>query len=130
MPISWFDLNGSVDQLATYTGNNPQATARSLMFMIQYTSEAARFYDVEGIMRTAMRTDQRQQGLPDRQQSLENNWGQISQYAYDVTNNPSTPPRNIGGVGTFNSFNDVARTVPILLGSLFEVTGSFSHDEL
>jgi hypothetical protein len=45
------DLIGWVNQLATLQPGavNQEATARSLSFLIQFTSEAARFWDVAGV---------------------------------------------------------------------------------
>ena len=66
MPISIDDLIGSVNQLAALTGVvNQQATARSLMFLIQFTSEAARFTDVAGVFEDVMgNPGQSYHGLP------------------------------------------------------------------
>jgi hypothetical protein len=111
MLISFNDLVGSVRNLATVGypyGGNQQDVARSMMFMIQYTSEAARFWDVYGVMSDIMNSwTARYDGLPLLQQNLENSWDAISQYGYRVTNDPYTPPTNITGVGTFWNWGDV-----------------------
>jgi Ribosome inactivating protein len=130
MPISYNDLNGSVNQLAFYAGGDTQATARSLMFMIQFVSEATRLNQVRGTMLTAMGTFDVQQGLPAEQESLENRWGQLSQYAIDVTNNSAIAPRTIGAAGTLTNFGQVAAFLSTMLGVPSEETGSPNHDEL
>jgi hypothetical protein len=130
MQISFADLNGSVNQLATYTGGNPQATARSLMFMIQFVSEATRINQVRGTMLAAMGGAAQITGLPVEQLSYENNWGRLSQYAIDVTNNSATPPRTIGSAGTLSTFGEVAEFLSTMLGVTSEETGSTGHDEL
>ncbi|MFD8750104.1 ribosome-inactivating family protein [Kitasatospora sp. NPDC059577] len=136
MPIGWYDLMGSIDNLATTGypyGANQQNVARSLMFMIQFTSEAARFWDVYGVTRDIQGGNTPfYNGLPLTQQYLENSWDQISQYAYDVTNNPSTPPVNVTGVGTFYSYGDVQRWMAMLIGTTSQVssTGDWNHSEL
>jgi Ribosome inactivating protein len=130
MPISFNDLNGSVNQLANYGGNNNTGTARSLMFMIQFVSEATRINQVRGIMLTAIGTNNRIVGLPPTQESLENDWGQLSRYAIDVTNNSAIAPRSIGAAGTLSNFGQVAAFLSTMLGVPSEATGSQSHDEL
>ncbi|MDF6045939.1 hypothetical protein LRD69_28155 [Streptomyces sp. JH14] len=62
--------------------------------------------------------DARCSGLPVLQQRLENSWQRISAFGYSVTQNPSTVPVNITGVGTFYSWNDVRRYMATLLGNL------------
>jgi hypothetical protein len=130
MPISYNDLMGSVNQLANYGGGDGQSTARSLMFMIQFISEATRINQVRGTMLTAMGTDARATGLPTAQLSYENDWGQLSQYAIDVTNNSATSPRTIGSAGLLTNFGQVAQFVATILGVPSESTGNQGHDEL
>ncbi|MER5353680.1 ribosome-inactivating family protein [Kitasatospora sp. NPDC002551] len=136
MPIGWNDLTASIDNLASTGypyGAAQQNVARSLMFMIQFTSEAARFWDVYGVTRDIQGGNRPvYQGLPERQQYLENSWDQISRYAYDVSNNPNTPPVNVTGVGMFYSFGDVQRWMAMLIGVTSQVssTGDWNHAEL
>jgi Ribosome inactivating protein len=135
MPISMNDLIGSVNQLATLQpgGVNQEATARSLSFLIQFTSEAARFWDVAGVFTDVMtRPDSNYHGLPDLQQHIENSWDQITRYAYAVTQNPATPSLNVIGVQRLNNFGDVQRRVAILMGqpNFVSSTGDWSHTEL
>lgn len=130
MPISFADLTGSVEQLANYAGGNDQATARSLMFMIQFVSEATRINQIRGTMLAAIGGAPRIVGLSTAQLSYENRWGQLSQYAIDVTNNPAIPPRTIGSAGTLSNFGQVAQFLATMLGVPAENTGSLSHDEL
>jgi hypothetical protein len=138
MPISFNDLTGSANNLATIGypyGANQQAVARSLMFMIQYTSEAARFTDVYGVMSDIMLSwSGYYNGLPILQQYLENAWYAISQFGYGVTQNPNnTPPLNVQGVGTFYSFNDVMARLGIMLATAYVAyspSGDWWHTEL
>ena len=134
MPISIDDLIGSVNQLAALTGVvNQQATARSLMFLIQFTSEAARFTDVAGVFEDVMgNPGQSYHGLPALQQEIENSWDQISRYAHAVTQNSSTLPLDVNGVEIFNNFGVVQRRLGILMGqtSFVNPTGDWRHTEL
>ena len=130
MQISFADLNGSVNQLANYNGGDTVTTARSLMFMIQFVSEATRINQVRGTMLAAMGGAPQITGLPDAQLSYENNWGRLSQYAIDVTNNSAIAPRTIGSAGTLSNFGQVAQFLSTMLGVPSEETGSTGHDEL
>jgi hypothetical protein len=82
MPISYFDVWNAIFNLAYEdTHNNQQGIARSLMLMIQFTSESARFNDVCGVMSDVMHSSgSSYPGLPMLQQQLENNWASISQF--------------------------------------------------
>jgi hypothetical protein len=126
MPISWYDVSGSITQLATinYTAllagdlNVRRATARSLMLLINMVSEAARLNDVEGTFRAAMNTwDLVRIGLPFAQQHLENNWGTLSNYFYQVGHGNLYPAPYIDGVGAVIGRDQVRRYVRVLLGS-------------
>ncbi|MFZ4841241.1 ribosome-inactivating family protein [Mycetocola saprophilus] len=135
MPLSYYDLTGSIVNLARSTnpsGNSARDAARSLMMLIQYTSESARFNDVYGVMSDITRSNSHYAGLPALQQALENSWGQMSTYAQNVTANPNTPGRDIAGVGHLGSFADVARYVALLVATtqLFrepQLGGSFGE---
>ena len=81
MPIGFTELRHSALTLAR--AGNPsrgnQSVARALMFMIQITSEAARFNDVFEAVAGVMGSPSRDfTGLDSRLQSLENAWGPIS----------------------------------------------------
>jgi hypothetical protein len=138
MQISFNDLTGSAENLATTGypyGQNQEAVARSMMFMIQYTSEAARFSDVYGVMSAIMLSwSGYYNGLPILQQYLENAWYAISQFGYGVSQNPNgTPPLNVQGVGTFYSFNDVMARLGIMLATAsvaYSPSGDWWHTEL
>ncbi|WP_274654779.1 ribosome-inactivating family protein [Paenibacillus humicola] len=137
MQISWNDLWNSMFNLMYTTnpfGNNQQAVARSLQFMIQYTSEAARFNDVYGVMSDIMHSySAYYNGLPLTQQYLENAWQDISTFGTNITNNPSTSPQYINGVGTLYSWSDVARYLALLLNTANrkqDTTGNWDHTEL
>ncbi|MFI9274150.1 ribosome-inactivating family protein [Kitasatospora sp. NPDC052896] len=119
MPISWTDLWYSYLNLLQQTnpyGNNQQNTARSLMLMIQYTSESARFWDVFGVMSAVMgNSGTVYNGLPIEQQYLENSWDAMSHWGQLITQNPGTPPLSVNGIGTLYSWGDAARYLALML---------------
>ncbi|MEU6482211.1 ribosome-inactivating family protein [Streptomyces sp. NPDC047017] len=134
MPMHYADFTGSVDNLATFTtGGNQQAAARSLMFLIQVTSEAARFNDVYGTG-LALTVGNGVDGLPLQQQYLENSWAHMSSFAYSVSQNPNTAPVDITGVGRLTDWNSVARYLALLIGNLNlpqeGQSGDWNHTEL
>nr|WP_255528284.1 ribosome-inactivating family protein [Streptacidiphilus sp. P02-A3a] len=122
MSISYEDFTSSILNLANatnpYGDNQQREVARSLMLMIQLTSEAARFNDVYGIGAAITGTDAHYNGLPTMQQYLENSWQRMSQYAVNVTQNPGTPPVAVNGVGTLSSWSDASRYLAMLVGNL------------
>jgi hypothetical protein len=105
MPVSMNDIYSSVASLATMTSGNvatgSQSAARSLMLLIQVTSEAARFSNVYGIMSQALGTPGSRGGLPTQEQNLENNWSAMSGYGVSVSNNSTTRPVTIVGAGSY-----------------------------
>jgi hypothetical protein len=133
--LAYLNMNGRND-----TQNDLPHVARSLMFMIQMTSEAARFNDVMGTARAIMYGPTydgygnqlfsgTQQGLPVFQQYLENNWARISSYGWDNLNNPNYT-ETIQGINpdtgnyttygngdpyTLSSYVDVANFLAVLL---------------
>ncbi|MFI5999330.1 ribosome-inactivating family protein [Streptomyces sp. NPDC051366] len=120
IPIWFNDIRASIVQLAnqTSTNANRQNTARSLMLLIQMTSEAARFNDLEGVFRAAVgdwgtgRT-----GLPDWQQNLENSWGTLSNFYWNLqgmgnTSWPTVP--YVNGIGPIENVSQVRRYVRVL----------------
>jgi Ribosome inactivating protein len=144
MPISWNDMWGSYSNLANADGANGasdvQNFARSLMFMVQFTSESARFYDVYGVMADLMLNYGTQvgdagyyYGLPAVQQELENSWSQISQYATNLSNNTNPPDLYVGpSTGTLTSFGDVQARLAegIAIPTEVSTTGDWWHTEL
>jgi hypothetical protein len=145
MPISWLALNQSFLSLANVPGTtNNQSLARALMFMIQYTSESARFYDVYQVMYNVMGNvpglgdaglgqPARYDGLPAAGQEYENNWSQISQYAINLTNGRNPGPLYVGpSAGTLYNFNDVQNHLAEGIGmpSRVSTTGNYRHTEL
>lgn len=127
--FSFDSFRGAINTLARTTGPNGTDLAKSLMLLIQPTSEAARFNDVYGIGADMMRSSSRNyDGLPMLQQRLENQWSAISEYAIRVSNNPSTPPLHVPQVGTFHSFHDVVRYMALLAGLPTSVPGGLSGD--
>jgi hypothetical protein len=144
MPISMNDIYSSVASLATTTsgniGTSTLSASRSLMLLIQVTSEAARFSNVYGIMSQALGNPGSRNGLPAREQNLENNWEAMSRYGLSVSHNSTTRPETIIGAGApdsrghatnlvLHSWSDVARYVGILLGNLDDL-GTPGHTEL
>jgi hypothetical protein len=127
--FSFDSFRGAINTLARTTGPNGTDLAKSLMLLIQLTSEAARLNDVYGIGADMMRSSSRNyDGLPMLQQRLENQWSALSNYAIRVSNNPSTPPLNVPQVGTFHSFNNVSRRMALLAGAPLAVPGGLSGD--
>jgi hypothetical protein len=118
--IRFSALTSAVNTLATADipyGNDSQGVAQALMFMIQYTSEAARFNDVANIFASIMQQRDLTRRLPLRDLALENSWDPISNYALRVSQNPRTRPIDVPNVGNFSSINDVAARVAIILGN-------------
>lgn len=134
--IRFSELTSAVNTLATADnpyGSNSQGVARALMFMIQYTSEAARFNDVANIFASIMQQRDLTRRLPPRDVALENAWDPISDYALRVSQNPRTSPLDVPSVANFSSINDVAARVAIILGNpdrRIPVIGDPSHTEL
>ncbi|WP_181434583.1 MULTISPECIES: ribosome-inactivating family protein [unclassified Curtobacterium] len=128
MPISWNDINASVLQLATAPGNYSagivprQATARSLLLLIQMFSEAARFPAIQAHFANALYNNSRTNGLTLGEEHLENNWSALSSYSYAQHHNQNPAPITITGnngstYAYINTANAVRRYVRILLGS-------------
>jgi hypothetical protein len=99
MPISYEALGNAFLTLAAGARSGYQNLARALMFMIQYTSESARFYDVWQVMNNIMGTTPignvyppAYNGVPAAAQEYENNWSQISQYASTSQTARTRPP--------------------------------------
>ncbi|MGW2161434.1 ribosome-inactivating family protein [Nonomuraea sp. NPDC001699] len=138
MPISFNDLWNSVFNLAWTTnpyGGNQVDVARSLLFMIQYTAEAARFNDVYGVMSAIMLNwNNYYNGLPVLQQYLENSWAAISGFGQRISGNPGSAPLTVNGVGTLYTWNDVARYLALILLNLNlpqeGPSGDWNHTEL
>ncbi|MFF4247042.1 ribosome-inactivating family protein [Streptomyces sp. NPDC001822] len=140
---NWADIVGSVRQLARVTnptggqnnGSQQTYTARSLFLMIQMTSEAARFYDITGVFRSAMVNADRPAGITAYQSNLENGWGQASAFGWSVTNNAQTPGIVTTGQVAWNNWADVASRIAIMLFRITAIpdagnSGQWSHDEL
>lgn len=146
MPISMRHIYSSITNLATTQSGNiggtaTQEAARSLMLLIQVTSEAARFTNVYQVMSQALGSDGSRNGLPAQEQNLENNWAAMSGFGVSVSNNSTTPPMTIIGGGApdgnghqtslvLDSWSDVARYVGMLLGNLAYVHAGPGHTEL
>jgi len=132
MPISLNDLWNSAWQLQY--GGNSSSTARSLMLMIQYTSEAARFWDVYGVMSDIMRNPGRfYDGLPLNQVELEQHWEQLSRLADDLWSGRPITPVYVGPhAGTFSSSSQLTARLMTVIGNPGSVPPSdeWWHTEL
>jgi hypothetical protein len=135
MPISYNDMWNSMFNLA-YAGGamDTQAYARSLMFMIQFTSESARFNDVYGVMADIMGNGSSfYNGLPAVQQELENSWSQMSTYYNQLINGTNPAPLYIGpNAGTLYWMGDLQARLAEGIGLPGSVspTGDWWHTEL
>ncbi|MFF4249369.1 ribosome-inactivating family protein [Streptomyces sp. NPDC001822] len=97
-------------------GTNPAATARSLLFMTQFVSEAARFHDVFGVMNDiASSRSATYHGIGDLQHSLENNWGPLSRFGVSITNGTSAAPVQVNATTRVTTWQDETRYVAMLL---------------
>ncbi|OKK05041.1 ribosome-inactivating family protein [Streptomyces sp. CB02400] len=100
----------SIPDLATANGSQRQSAARALLLFVGAFSEAARFTDFRdawdpvfagrsgGSFYTVSSPYLR---------SLRNAWGPISRFAVAITDNPSTFPLLVDGVGQFSFRQDV-----------------------
>lgn len=93
MPIELNNVEGSIRNLANAQvpndANRRQAIARSLMLLINFTSEAVRLNDVEGSFRASMTENHGStRRLPLQQQELENQWSRISNWMVTEYQNP------------------------------------------
>jgi hypothetical protein len=118
MPVGFSEFWNAIHNLAwaDSPGNDQQNVARSLMLMIQYFSEAARFNEISTSLTNSL-TYSGTAHLEGHQLDLENNWARISQFGYDISQNPSTQPREVAGAGTLRSWADVARILVLMLAS-------------
>ncbi|WP_177244531.1 ribosome-inactivating family protein [Streptomyces sp. yr375] len=117
MPISFNDLWNSLFNLAYAQGSTSgQDLARSLLFMIQYVSEASRLTDLNGTMSAIMlNRATHYAGLTEAHAEVENHWTQISEFLIAFTNGSNPPPVDSGPhAGWVRNINDVQRYV--LLG--------------
>src|SRR5579859_2407333 len=114
MRISYTDILDAARTLAASGRTNinrpsRQRVAQSLLLMIQWTAEAARFNGVYTIMSDVMGNPFRTyHGLSTYYQAQENSWSAISTYGRDVSQNPNTPPRFVDPqIGWLRSFSQV-----------------------
>ncbi|MFD9400313.1 ribosome-inactivating family protein [Streptomyces sp. NPDC060011] len=131
MNISFNDLWNSAWQLQY--GGNTASTARSLLFMIQYTSEAARFFDVYGVMSAIMaNANTHYAGLPAIQQELETHWEQLSRYADDLWAGRNPAPSYVGPhAGTVSNNSQLTSRLWFAIGNPSQVPPSTDwHTEL
>ncbi|MEV5607652.1 ribosome-inactivating family protein [Streptomyces sp. NPDC052225] len=124
--MSYTALYNSVFQLAYvsrdatgYGGSAYQATAASLVRMVQATAEAARLRDVQGIVIQMMADHSRSFIMPARQQELETDWGALSLYAW---NNTDLPGHDVGPHVPY--VTTVARALGYLALALYPYQGS------
>ncbi|MEU9448845.1 ribosome-inactivating family protein [Streptomyces sp. NPDC048277] len=110
MPVSFFDIRNSILQLARVTnptGHNLQPTARSLALMTQFTSEAARFWDTERMIRTVLTDYTLKHGLQPWLIQLEDHWNRASDYYNTTLEGRHPQPVNIPGLTTIHSVQQV-----------------------
>ncbi|MCU1247054.1 MAG: hypothetical protein JWQ49_83 [Edaphobacter sp.] len=137
--LAYYGVNGN----SSYSG-----CAASLLLMIQYSSEAARFNDVYGFTSVWVQryaADNESTSLPLWMQYMENSWAQISNYGWQDSQYAGTAPLNVTGMNpdnsgnsyTFNSFGDVQRFIAVMLNNdevydpeMGSYWGDWKHDEL
>ncbi|MFF3331342.1 ribosome-inactivating family protein [Streptomyces sp. NPDC002888] len=135
MPVAFWSVRQAILDLANQTAANshPQTTARALMLLIQFTSEAARFNDLEGVFRDAMFSwDSSRTGIPEWLQHMENNWGMISNFFWNILGigpNHNPAPLNISG-REINDADDVRRYLRTVLPAVVGGPYNPGHDEL
>jgi hypothetical protein len=145
--LGWGNFYNSFYSLA-YAGVNGfsnAGTAASVLVMIQYFSEAARFNDVYGHISSQVQQFQSVQILPVWMQYMENRWGAMSNYGVNITNGNNAQPLNVpgmdpngsGGSQTFTSFADLVRFLAVMLNpgefndpSMGGPSGNWNYDEL
>jgi len=138
MPISYIALFNAWTGLANAGITGQQSVARAVMFMIQYTSESARFYDVWRVMNNIMGNTPingvyppAYNGVPAAAQEYENNWSQISQYALDQSNGTNPAPLYVGpNAGTLNTLYDAQQHLAEAIGIPSQVSTNPLRDEL
>ncbi|MEH1841560.1 MAG: ribosome-inactivating family protein [Nostoc sp.] len=114
IPISYQSIRDALNVLANANPpGNGQEIAQATLLLITWTSEAARFYEIQDVMQNAM-AGASSHRLTTWQRELETSWDSISAFGQAITRNFTTPPSDIHGVGTFRSFNDVMRQAAIL----------------
>jgi hypothetical protein len=119
MPINWTVLNANIGTLSNAALQlNPQNVPRALMFMIQYTSESARFYDTYQPMANIMQNRALYYpGVPAAAQEFENSWSQMSQFGIDLSNGRNPAPLYIGpNAGWLRTFLDLAAHLAEAMG--------------
>ncbi|MFF2146636.1 MULTISPECIES: ribosome-inactivating family protein [Kitasatospora] len=134
-PISFSSIRQAVLDLANQrsAGSNQQTTARALLLLIQFTSEAARFNDLEGVFRNVLADwGNSGSGIPSWLQQMENNWGTLSNFFWNdlgFGNNPHPAPLTIGGI-RINNASDVRRYVRTVLTPVVGTSFNPGHQEL
>ncbi|MFE1996349.1 ribosome-inactivating family protein [Streptomyces parvulus] len=120
LTFNYSNLWNSFFQLAYVTeptsGATPRATARSLLFMTQFVSEATRFHDVFGVMNDIVSSRTASyRGIGVLQHSLENNWGPLSRFGVDITNGTYAAPVQVNSTTRVDTWEDETRYVAMLL---------------
>ncbi|MEV7930795.1 ribosome-inactivating family protein [Kitasatospora sp. NPDC088779] len=134
-PVSFDSVRRAVVDLANQRSadQDPRTTARALMLLLQFTSEAVRFNDVEGVFRNVLNDrGSSGSGIPSWVQQLENNWDALSNFYWNemgVGPNPRPAPLRIGGT-TVNNAHDVLRYARTLLPPVVGTSFKPGHDEL
>ncbi|MFJ4469609.1 ribosome-inactivating family protein [Streptomyces sp. NPDC089424] len=131
LPISYTAVWNAAWQLQY--GDSTAMTAQSLLLMIQFTSEAVRFWDVYGLFRGVMEDGTRRIGVPANHQELENHWNQIGRFAQDWYAGRNPRPVNVGPhAGVISNISQVRENLWTILGNpaTTSYTGDWWHTEL
>ncbi|MFJ8386600.1 ribosome-inactivating family protein [Streptomyces sp. NPDC094438] len=115
LTISTQSLNSAMVDLAS-NDTLPAARANALLRIIAATSEAARFNGIEVIHAVALNNASYSTHLTDEAVAFENNWGTLSNFAHNITNDPTTPPVTVFG-NLFTNWADVQRSVALIQSS-------------
>ncbi|MER6300731.1 ribosome-inactivating family protein [Kitasatospora sp. NPDC001539] len=117
----------------TNPGPDSQHVARSLMSLIQFTSEAARFWEIYSLEATVMANGGRTiNGLPGNLQDLEHNWGNLSDFSQRLDRGENPPAVSIPSLGVFRTLLDVANRLAMIQSAptTSQVKGDPWHTEL
>lgn len=100
----------------------------------QYTSEAARFWSVAGVMSSVMTSGSRNYaGLPAAQQEIENHWDRLSRFAQALFAGQNPGSVYVGpNAGTISNATELNAQLWMSLGNPAQesATGDWWHTEL
>ncbi len=105
--------------------DNARAQAEALILMVTFTSEAARFWDIQALVQAALAGQNGR--LSTELLEYETHWEDVSYYALQVTNNSATLPLEVGQHGgTLSYWAQVAARLAVMLW----LPNGPKHDEL